>query len=172
MGKGRTRPSAAIFPFPIMKAARVQEAPGNICLKEAHFRHGPGRGFLPELPGIRLPFNVCSRKQRGLPDAGLHQSIFSLKRCALQTIRPVVSRKKRIFPLTFGRAALCRRLAFTFFKGKRSKTRKGEGDRTPPLHVRISFRHCRALNGVQGLATRLPDVFVWRRCRGKAALCR
>ena len=30
-----------------MKAARVQEAPGKICLKEAHFRHGPGKGAPP-----------------------------------------------------------------------------------------------------------------------------
>ena len=37
---------------------------------------------------------------------------FSLQRAALQTIRPAVSRKKRTFPFTLGRAALCRRLAF------------------------------------------------------------
>ena len=30
--------------------------------------------------------------------------------------RPVVSRKKRIFPLNLGRAALCRRLAFHLFQ--------------------------------------------------------
>ena len=36
------------------------------------------------------------------------QSIFSLKRVASQTIRPAVSRKKRVFPLTSGRAARCR----------------------------------------------------------------
>ena len=40
-------------------------------------------------------------------------------RC-VQTMRPVVSRKKRVFPPSSDRAALCRPSRFTFFKGKRS----------------------------------------------------
>ena len=45
-------------------------------------------------------------------------SIFSLKCFAFQNIRPVISRKKRIFPLTFGREALCRRFVFHLFQGQ------------------------------------------------------
>ena len=45
-------------------------------------------------------------------------STFRLKRKAFQTIRPVVSRKNAVFPLTFDWAVLCRRLAFCLFKDK------------------------------------------------------
>ena len=38
--------------------------------------------------------------------------------CAFQTIRPVVSRKKRVFFVYFGAGCLCRRLALYFFKGE------------------------------------------------------
>ena len=44
------------------------------------------------------------------------ESISNVKRVAFHTIRPVVSQKKRGFPLGLGRAALCRRLAFVFDK--------------------------------------------------------
>ena len=43
-------------------------------------------------------------------------SIFRLKRFAFQSVRPDVLRKKAFFPLTFGRAALCCRLAFRLFQ--------------------------------------------------------
>ena len=43
--------------------------------------------------------------------AAAFQSNFSLKCFAFQTIRPVVSRKNVVFPLTLGRAALCRLLS-------------------------------------------------------------
>ena len=48
-------------------------------------------------------------------------NIFSLKRCAFQTIRPVVSRKKRGFPPTSGRAALSRRRAFCRFQKQNAR---------------------------------------------------
>ena len=44
------------------------------------------------------------------------QSLFSLKRVVFQSIQPVVSQINAIFPLTFGRAALCGRLAFCLFQ--------------------------------------------------------
>ncbi len=47
-----------------------------------------------------------------------HQSIFSLKRLALQTIRPVVSREKRISSAHFGPVRSCPASRFAFFKGK------------------------------------------------------
>lgn len=42
--------------------------------------------------------------------------IFSLKRAAFQTIRPVVSRESAVFPYALGRAALCRCPAFSLFQ--------------------------------------------------------
>ncbi len=54
----------------------------------------------------------CRREVR---DSALW-SFLSSKRCALQTIRPVVSRKNVVFPLSSGRAALGRRLAFHLFQ--------------------------------------------------------
>ena len=56
-----------------------------------------------------------------------------MKRCAFQTIRPGVSRKKNaVFPLTFGRAALCRRLVFHFFQ-RRNALAVGEDFRLKGL---------------------------------------
>ena len=51
-------------------------------------------------------------------DMVLSQSFFSLKRCALQTIQPVVfaGKKSGFFRLTSGRTALCRRLAAYLFQ--------------------------------------------------------
>ncbi|MDM8217263.1 hypothetical protein QUW15_14035 [Desulfovibrio piger] len=50
-----------------------------------------------------------------------------MKRYAFQTIRPVISRENAVFPLTLGRAALCRRLAFLpFSKVKRSKNKSAK----------------------------------------------
>ena len=75
----------------------------------SHLSHkGRKRGFFfPSATGA-LPEQSC-------------QSIFSLKRVALQVIRPVVSRKKRGFPLTSGRA-LCRHLAFHSFQKRKNSS--------------------------------------------------
>ncbi|WP_294485646.1 hypothetical protein [uncultured Mailhella sp.] len=47
-------------------------------------------------------------------------SMFRLNPFAFQTIRPVVLRKNAVFPLNFGRMALCRCIAFSFLKANRS----------------------------------------------------
>ena len=67
----------------------------------------------------RLPSPQGTKPAAALPSRKTcsgNISIFSLKRCAFQTIRPVVSREKRGFPLTLGRAACAAASHFTFFK--------------------------------------------------------
>ena len=58
---------------------------------------------------------------------------------------------------------------FTFVKGKTLTTRKGEGDRTPPLDMRIFFRHCRVPNRGSQLVCRM---FLCGGAAGESSLCR
>ena len=66
------------------------------------------------------------------------ESLFSLKRFVFPPIRPGVSRKTRGFPLGFGRAALCRRLAFHLFKEKTFSRRPGGQGQTAGQAARMS----------------------------------
>ena len=64
-----------------------------------------------------------------------HQRIFSLKRFAFQTIRPVVSRKKRGFSAHFGPGgAVSPPRVLPFSKVKRSGDQKKAKQRSPALH--------------------------------------
>ena len=91
------------------------------------------------------------------------QGIFSLKRCALQSIRPVVSRKKRVFSARLGPdGAVPPPRIVSFSKIKRSKTcpktwttEKREQD-TPTLCMAVTF----APAAVPPYATdKAPEVF-------------
>ena len=65
----------------------------------------------------KAAFSCIAAGQRpALPLAGTAASALFPALCPAR--RACVSRKKRGVPFTLGRAALCRRLAFCFFKGK------------------------------------------------------
>ena len=75
------------------------------------------RGMAREKKRLLSPQGTGARDRAAvLKNTPENISIFSLKRCAFQTIRPVVRGKNAVFPLTSGRAALCRRLAFHLFQ--------------------------------------------------------
>ena len=57
--------------------------------------------------------------------AFLTRRTFSVKRLALQTIRPVIAQKKRGFPLGLGRTTLSAPRILPFSKAKCSKARRG-----------------------------------------------
>ena len=73
----------------------------------------------------KAPFGSIERgggkagTEEAAPGHGDHKHSHSLKRLAFQTIRPVVSRKKRVFSAHFGPGgAVQPPRAFTIFKGE------------------------------------------------------
>ena len=95
----------------------AKKAPNTVFF---HTRKRPKKStYLARLP--LFPFSRVLRADFSLTICPISSSarfwsVFSLKRSAFQTIRPVVSRKNAVFPLTLGRAALCCRLAFHLFQ--------------------------------------------------------
>ena len=90
----------------ITRHVRARSRLGQQESQQCRSGHSISHDSLPQqkqpVPGVRLCLFGIVRA----PELQTVQSIFSLKRVAFQTIRPVVLRKKRDLPLNFGMAAL------------------------------------------------------------------
>ena len=80
-------------------------------------------------------------RRKGRNRAPLHEH-FQFEALRASNIRPVVSRKSEFFPLTPGRAARCRRLAFPLFS-KVKRSRGASRRPRPPEYFSFSYAHKR-----------------------------
>ena len=80
-------------------------------------------------------------RRKGRNRAPLHEH-FQFEALRASNIRPVASRKSEFFPLTPGRAARCRRLAFPLFS-KVKRSRGASRRPRPPEYFSFSYAHKR-----------------------------
>lgn len=107
---------------PVRRRWIHEKAPG-ISLR-IFLRGKGGRNRLPpENPGLILPFLILMEWS-----CVALQDLFSLKRIAFQTIRPVVLRKKTQFSRSLWAGRRCTAASIAFFKGKRSNASSRSGD--------------------------------------------